>query len=125
MSLFAIVGFRKLEIRNRVFLSETLREAGAEDGLHSVVFGEHELSIRSKNSKTKIQRKKTGDAVVFLEFGHEILSIANSRFEIPESYAKPFVRCFRHRPVLGSCLGQRGGTWSDATTRKAAPRKGD
>ncbi|MCP3888317.1 MAG: hypothetical protein GY702_05520 [Desulfobulbaceae bacterium] len=119
MSLFANVGFRDYELRNRRFMSGALEHAGVEDNQMSLIFSEHELSVQAKESKSDILREERNGGILFKGEGKEILRVGGPIIELEGKYRKQFIRFFRHRygghPSLIDQLTPSSGIYSNIT----------
>lgn len=95
-SLYAGIGFRDYEIRNREYLVDLLEAAAVKDSPMKLVHSEHELSVQSDNANTSVDQIVSDGSTRFQSVGDDLMSVSMARTEIPAIYVRPFVRFFRH-----------------------------
>ena len=112
-SLYAPIGFKDIEIRNREYMIGALTAAGATDIPMSLGFSEHALSVLSKDANTDISQQQQNDETVFSLENKPMLKTAGSSINISKQYQAEFLRFFRHQfgghpSIVGEILTPTG-----------------
>jgi len=91
-SLYAAVGGREHELKNRQHLRESLKETGS--SAIPLVLSEHELSM---GGPVKISKKQDTDNIDYIYDGKVLLSRSRKSTQVAEPYLALFLRFFVHR----------------------------
>lgn len=110
-SLFTEIGFREIELQNRLVLAKALAAGGVKDIPMSPVLTEHLMSVMADDSQTLVERRAVDDSQAFSSEGHELATISNSGEPLPAEYRSEYWRFLRYyvggHPKIWQALANR------------------
>jgi len=96
-SLYAVIGFRAMELQNRVFIAGTLNAAGVKDIPEGEAYAENELSLRLPNSPPLPTPTTSGNTLTYSYNGKPLFSRPSDGQKLSASEAAQLVRFIRYQ----------------------------
>lgn len=113
LSLFSVLGFRAMELQNRISINTMLTEAKVKNGAQAPALSEHLLSLTAEGQDTVIDISQANGTTAYRWKGTELLSVSDKTRPLPSAYQAEYSRFLRyvfggHPQILGD-LAKRSG----------------
>ena len=112
-ALFSVLGFRAMELQNRISINTMLSAAKIENGAQAPALSEHLLSLTADGQDTVIDIKHAKGMTAYSWKGTELLSVSDKTRALPPAYQAEYPRFLRYvfggHPKILSDLEHRSG----------------
>jgi hypothetical protein len=112
-SLFEDIGFRVIELQNRLTINAALAAAKVQQAPTPPALVEHLFSLTSEKEHTVLEEKHRHNEQIFTWQGHELMAVSDTLLPLPAGYQAEYWRFLRYyaggHPAIYTSLAKLNG----------------